>query len=78
MSVTPAVAHVEMWPYVASAAAWSSNQAATAALMLASVTSPLAVGRGVGRGVGLSVGRGDGCGEGPGVVGVDVGRGVGH
>ena len=30
MSVAPPVAHVEMWPYVASAADWSANQAATA------------------------------------------------
>ena len=37
MSVTPPVAHVEMWPYIASAADWSSNQAATANLMLLSV-----------------------------------------
>ena len=36
MSVTPEVAHVEMWPYVASAADWSANQAATAVLMLSS------------------------------------------
>ena len=32
----PDVAHVEMWPYVASAADWSANQAATAVLMLSS------------------------------------------
>ena len=36
MSVTPPVSHVEMWPYVASAADWSANQAATAVLMLSS------------------------------------------
>ena len=34
MSVTPPVAHVEIWPYVASAAVASENHAATAVLML--------------------------------------------
>lgn len=34
MSVTPPVSHVEMWPYIASAADWSANQATTASLML--------------------------------------------
>ena len=34
MSVTPEVSHVEMWPYVASAAALSESQRATAVLML--------------------------------------------
>ena len=36
MSVTPPVAHVEMWPYVVSAAAASANQAVTAVRMLVS------------------------------------------
>merc|ERR1712091_270461 len=34
MSVTPPVSHVEMWPYVASAAAGSASHAANAARML--------------------------------------------
>ena len=34
MSVTPPVAHVEMWPYVASAAVGFESQASTAVLML--------------------------------------------
>ena len=37
MSVTPQVFHVEMWPYVASAAALSESHALTAVLMLLSV-----------------------------------------
>jgi len=37
MSVTPPVAHVEMWPYAASAAARSESQRATAVLMVLSV-----------------------------------------
>jgi hypothetical protein len=37
MSVTPDVSHVEMWPYVASAAVASESHAATAVLMLLSV-----------------------------------------
>ena len=37
MSVTADVSHVEMWPYVDSAALGSENHAATAVLMLLSV-----------------------------------------
>ena len=37
MSVTPDVSHVEMWPYVASAAALSESHAATAVLIVLSV-----------------------------------------
>ena len=37
MSVTPDVSHVEMWPYVASAALASESHAATAVRMLTSV-----------------------------------------
>ena len=37
MYFTPDVSHVEMWPYVASAALGSENRAATAVLMLLSV-----------------------------------------
>ena len=33
MSVTPEVSHVEMWPYVASAAVASESHAATAVLI---------------------------------------------
>ena len=33
MSVTPPVSHVEMWPYVASAAVASESHAATAILI---------------------------------------------
>ena len=41
MSVTPDVAHLEMWPYVASALDGLSNQAVTAAPMLvSSMTHP--------------------------------------
>ena len=41
MSVTPDVSHVEMWPYVVSAAALSESHAATAVLMvLSSITVP--------------------------------------
>ena len=36
MSVTPEVSHVEMWPYVASAAVSSLNHAVTAVRMLLS------------------------------------------
>ena len=36
MSVTPDVSHVEMWPYVASAAVSSESHAATASRMLLS------------------------------------------
>ena len=36
MLVTPDVSHVEMWPYVASAALASESHAATAVLMLPS------------------------------------------
>ena len=36
MSVTPPVAHVEMWPYVASADALSESHAETAVLMVLS------------------------------------------
>ena len=36
MSVTPPVAHVEMWPYVASAAVGSETHAATAVLIVVS------------------------------------------
>ena len=37
MSVTPDVSHVEMWPYVASAAVASASHAATAIRMVMSV-----------------------------------------
>ena len=37
MSVTPPVSHVEMWPYVVSAAVASASHVATAVLMLLSV-----------------------------------------
>jgi len=73
MSVTPPVAHVEMWPYVASAAVGFESHAATAILMLLSAITLLMVGCGVGRGVGGEsvgrgvVGRGDGRGDGRGV-----------
>ena len=76
MSVTPPVAHVEMWPYVASAAVGFESHAATAVLMLLSVITLLMVGCGVGRCVvGSCVGRGEDVGRG---VGLDVGRGDGR
>merc|ERR1719482_1687563 len=40
MSVTSDVSHVEMWPYIASAAALSSIQARTAVRMLTSPNAP--------------------------------------
>ena len=40
MSVTSDVSHVEMWPYIASAAARSSIQARTAVRMLSSPNAP--------------------------------------
>jgi len=50
MSVTPEVSHVEMWPYVASAAARSENQRATAVLMvLSSATMSSKEGKKMGR-----------------------------
>ena len=55
MSVTPEVSHVEMWPYVASAAARSSAQVRTAMLILASLTMLLGVG------AAEAVGAGDGA-----------------
>ena len=61
MFVTTDVFHVEMWPYVASAAARSENQRATAVLMVLSSAT-----RGVTVGAGVAVGAGD-------VVGADVG-----
>ena len=36
MSVTPDVSHVEMWPYIASATAASSNHEVTAVLIIVS------------------------------------------
>merc|ERR1739841_449518 len=55
MSVTPPVSHVEMWPYVASAAARSSIQARTAVRILASLIMLLGVG------AAEAVGAGDGA-----------------
>ena len=70
MSVTPPVSHVEMWPYVASAAVASENHAVTAVRMVvSSATSGVTVRRGetvgfividgvaVGAAVGATVGR---------------------
>ena len=57
MYVTPPVSHVEMWPYVASAAVASSNHAATAVLIvLSSATRGETVGAGVGAAVGPLLG----------------------
>ena len=61
MSVTPDVSHVEMWPYVASAAVASASHAATAVLMLLSVMTLFAVGSGAGTDVGTDVGTADGA-----------------
>ena len=41
MSVTPPVSHVEMWPYVASAAAGSASHASRAVLMVVSSITEL-------------------------------------
>ena len=61
MSVTPEVSHVEMWPYVASAAVASASHASRAVLMLLSVMTLFTVGRGAGTGVGTDVGTADGA-----------------
>ena len=61
MSVTLPVFHVEMWPYVASAAVESDNHSVTAVLMLLSVMTLFTVGRGAGTGVGTDVGTADGA-----------------
>ena len=47
MSVTPPVAHVEMWPYVASAAVASASHAATAVRMVVSSKGGTTVGSAV-------------------------------
>ena len=71
MFVTPPVSHVEMWPYVASAADWSANQAATAVLIVvSSATRGEIVGAGVAVGAGDIVGAVDHVGLG--VVGAGV------
>ena len=82
MSVTPPVAHVEMWPYVVSAAVASASHVATAVLMLLSVMTLFVCC--TGRGVGCGTGRGVGAGAAPLDVatvgrrdGFDVDRGVG-
>ena len=59
MSVTPPVAHREMWPYVASAAARSESHAATAVRRL--VSSKGTVGTGVAVGARVIVGEGVGA-----------------
>jgi len=57
MSVTPDVSHVEMWPYVASAAVASESHWVTAVLIVvSSATQGAIVGAGVGRGVGCHEG----------------------
>ena len=85
MSVTPEVSQVEMWPYVASAAARSSIQARTAVRILessaisgATVGACVAVGSDVGAGVGagVDVGANVGARVGAGDVGARVGAGV--
>ena len=78
MSVTPPVAHVEMWPYVASAVAASESHAATAVLIVvSSATMGVAVGAAV-VGAGVAVGSDVGAGVGAGVeVGANVGARVG-
>ena len=47
MCVTPWVSHVEMWPYVASAALWSANHAVTAVRMVVSSKGGTTVGSAV-------------------------------
>jgi len=62
MSVPHPVSHVEMWPYVASAAARSASHAATAVLIvLSSATRGITVGAGVAVGAGVIVGAGEGA-----------------
>ena len=78
MSVTPPVAHEEMWPYIASAAVASESHAATAVLIVvSSATKGVAVGAAV-VGAGVAVGSDVGAGVGAGVdVGANVGARVG-
>jgi len=52
MSVTPPVAHLEMWPYAASAAVASKSHTATAVLIVVSSAT-----RGVNVGAGVTVGK---------------------
>ena len=75
MSVTPDVSHVEMWPYIASAAVAFEVHAATAVLIVvSSATKGVAVGAAV-VGAGVAVGSDVGAGVG---AGVDVGANVGE
>ena len=71
MSVTPPVAHVEMWPYVASAALWSANHAVTAVRMVVSSATKM------GTFDGAIVGAEEGREVGTAVVGMDDGTGLG-
>ena len=61
MSVTLDVSHVEMWPYVASAAVASASHAVTAVRMVVSSMTLFMVGRGAGTDVGTDVGTADGA-----------------
>ena len=71
MSVTPPVSHVEMWPYVASAAVASASHAVTAVRMVVSSATKM------GTFDGAIVGAEDGREVGTAVVGMDDGTGLG-
>ena len=71
MSVTPDVSHVEMWPYVASAAVASASHAVTAVRMVVSSATKM------GTFDGAIVGAEDGREVGTAVVGMDDGTGLG-
>ena len=71
MSVTSPVFHVEMWPYVASAAVASASHAVTAVRMVVSSATKM------GTFDGAIVGAEDGREVGTAVVGMDEGTGLG-
>ena len=71
MSVTPPVSHVEMCPYVASAAVASASHAVTAVRMVVSSATKM------GTFDGAIVGAEDGREVGTAVVGMDDGTGLG-
>jgi hypothetical protein len=71
VSVTALVSHVEMWPYVASAAVASASHAVTAVRMVVSSATKM------GTFDGAIVGAEDGREVGTAVVGMDDGTGLG-
>ena len=71
MSITPEVSHLEMWPYVASAAVASASHAVTAVRMVVSSATKM------GTFDGAIVGAEEGREVGTAVVGMDDGTGLG-